>query len=266
MKSRNLFIIAATIVAGLVALFVFYTLFHRIRTAPLSKAPAHGTSFLVEAVFPETGGGTNELAALKQAMLARASRLGVRVFWEPVSATRARVTAPISDANQAEFARKAMCRGGRLEIRLVHEDSARLVERGETPLGYEVLQHSSRLPNGRELVERLVVKQSAAPGLSGSVIQDAIVTRNGSGSVNIGFRMRPAAAEAFATFTRENIDRRAAIIVDGQLMSAPVIRGPIEGGSGVITGSMDPREAHELASALDCPLPFPVKLVEWKDF
>lgn len=266
MKSRNLFVIAATIVAGLVALFVFYTIVHRTQTAPLSTAPAHGTSFLLEAMFPETGGGTNTLAALRQAMLARAYRLGFRVFWEPVSATRARVTAPISDANQAEFARRAMCRGGRLEIRLVHAESARLVESGETPPGYEVLQHSSRLPNGRELVERLVVKQSAAPGLSGALIQDAMVMRDGSGGVNIGFRLRPAAAEAFATFTRDNIDHRAAIIVDGQLMSAPVIRGPIEGGSGVITGSMDPREAQELASALDCPLPFPVKLVEWKDF
>ena len=266
MKAKNLLVIVSTIIAGLALLIIAGGVLRNFQSGLLSKAPDRGTSFLIEAVFSESGAGTNDLAALKEAMLARASRLGVRLFWEPVSATRARLAAPISDPEKAQLIRSAMCRGGLLEMRLVHEDSASLVQRGDTPAGYSILDLETRLPSGMKRVERLVVKQASEPELSGPLLKDALVMHNNMGKPEIAFRLRAPAAEGFARFTRENIGRRVAIIVDGKIMSAPTIRAPIEGGSAVIQGDFSEPQALELATALDSPLPVPVKILEWKDY
>ena len=266
MKAKNLLIIVSTIIAGLALLLIAGGVLRHFQSGPLSKAPDHGTTFLIEADFPESTAGTNDLTALKEAMLARAVRLDVRIFWEPVSATRARLSAPISDPEKAQLVRGALSRGGLLELRLVHEDSAALVQRGDIPAGYGILEQEIRLPNGQTRVERVLVKQALEPGLTGPLLKDAIVMRNNVGKPEIAFRLRDLAAQGFARFTRENIGRRVAIIVDGKLMSAPIIRAPIEGGSGVIEGDFSEPQAFELAGALDSPLPVPVKILEWKDY
>jgi len=55
----------------------------------------------------------------------------------------------------------------------------------------------------------------------------------------------------FGEVTAENVNRRLAVVVDGQLVSAPVIRSRVEGGKAVITGSFTIEEAQELASAIN---------------
>src|SRR5205823_6911161 len=64
----------------------------------------------------------------------------------------------------------------------------------------------------------------------------------------------------FGEITRENVGRRLAIVLDGALYSAPVIRSPIETGRGQITGQFDQKEASELANALENPLRAPLHL------
>ena len=53
-----------------------------------------------------------------------------------------------------------------------------------------------------------------------------------------------------------------AIVLDGELESAPRINGPITGGRGVISGSFDLKQAFNLANVLENPLQAPVKIEE----
>ena len=56
--------------------------------------------------------------------------------------------------------------------------------------------------------------------------------------------------EVFAKLTRENIEKQVAIIVGGDVISAPVIKTPITGGVEVITGNFTNEEAHRIAEGI----------------
>jgi preprotein translocase subunit SecD len=60
--------------------------------------------------------------------------------------------------------------------------------------------------------------------------------------------------ERFAEFTRENIDTRLAIVIDGKLYCAPVIRAEIPGGKAEISGQFGDQEAWELAAKINAAI------------
>ena len=68
------------------------------------------------------------------------------------------------------------------------------------------------------------------------------------------------ARKRFGEVTRNNIGQRLAIVLDGQLYSAPDIQSAIETGNGQITGHFTPEEAQELANVLQNPLRAPLKI------
>lgn len=67
--------------------------------------------------------------------------------------------------------------------------------------------------------------------------------------------------ELFAKITGENVGRQLAIFLDGALVSEPVIREAIPGGTAVISGNFSPEEARELVRNLNIgALPVPIHL------
>ena len=66
----------------------------------------------------------------------------------------------------------------------------------------------------------------------------------------VTFRMTPASAKLFAELTSKNVGRPMAIIVDGRVILKTVIREPILGGSGQISGNLTPDDAKALAERL----------------
>jgi preprotein translocase subunit SecD len=66
----------------------------------------------------------------------------------------------------------------------------------------------------------------------------------------VTFRFSAAGARKFAQATGENVGRAMAIVVDGEVLSAPVIREPILGGSGQISGDFTLQSANDLAAVL----------------
>jgi preprotein translocase subunit SecD len=76
----------------------------------------------------------------------------------------------------------------------------------------------------------------------------ATITENGEAAVSFKFNNR--AATVFGDITMQNIGRPFAIVLDGKVLSAPNIKEPILGGSGVISGSFTTKEANELALLL----------------
>jgi preprotein translocase subunit SecD len=85
--------------------------------------------------------------------------------------------------------------------------------------------------------------------------------QNNQNVVNITFDAQGGAK--FAKLTTENVGKPFAIILDGQVLSAPTIQTPIIGGSAQISGSFTPESANQLAIALRSgALPVPLAIVE----
>jgi preprotein translocase subunit SecD len=75
--------------------------------------------------------------------------------------------------------------------------------------------------------------------------------RNGVPEVYIAITLTPEAGERFAAFTRTRVNRRLAIVLDGRINSAPVIRTAIDGGRISITmGAYDYEKQMKDARAL----------------
>ncbi|MGK9054102.1 protein translocase subunit SecD [Neorhizobium petrolearium] len=66
----------------------------------------------------------------------------------------------------------------------------------------------------------------------------------------VNFRFDSAGANRFAQITQQNVGRPFAIVLDNKVLSAPVIRTPITGGSGQISGGFTVEEANTLAALL----------------
>jgi preprotein translocase subunit SecD len=251
--------VLAGLVLGLACLSVY--LGHR-QAALLSQPPSHGTAFIIEAGLSGTPGDTNTMAALKETLRNRFSKFGTRIFWEPISASRVRISVPITDAQAGKVAQNLISRRGFLEFRLVNENSDELVRQGDVPPGYEMLKREEDQPGGSKRVETVLVKKEPGHGLAGGIVKNAMVVRGNLGEPQIDFRLNPESTTAFAEITRENIGHRLAIVLDGQLYSAPVIQSPIESGYGQIAGHFDEQEAMLLAILLEDPLPVSTTVLE----
>jgi preprotein translocase subunit SecD len=79
----------------------------------------------------------------------------------------------------------------------------------------------------------------------------------------VTFRFNTNGARRFAQVTQENVGRPFAIVLDNEVISAPVIREPILGGSGQISGSFTVEQANDLAILLRAgALPAPLTIIE----
>jgi preprotein translocase subunit SecD len=84
-----------------------------------------------------------------------------------------------------------------------------------------------------------------------------------SGEPIVSFRFNTAGSRKFAQATSENVGQPFAIVLDNEVISAPVIREPITGGSGQISGSFTVQQANDLAILLRAgALPAPLTIIE----
>jgi preprotein translocase subunit SecD len=100
------------------------------------------------------------------------------------------------------------------------------------------------------------------PELDGKHLADAQQTFQ-EGRPIIQFRLDTAGARIFCKITRDNIRKPFAIVLDNEVLSAPVIQSEICGGQGIIQGGFTIETAGELALLLRAgALPAPLKVVE----
>lgn len=79
----------------------------------------------------------------------------------------------------------------------------------------------------------------------------------------VSFSFDGIGAKRFGDITRENVGRPFAIVLDNKVISAPVIREPILGGRGQISGNFNAQSAQDLALLLRAgALPAPLKVIE----
>ncbi len=100
--------------------------------------------------------------------------------------------------------------------------------------------------------------------LTGAQLETARVETGGDyGMPDVAFKFKPEAAGAFSNLTGANVGKNMAIVLDGVVYSAPVIKSRISGGSGIIEGQFTIDEAKDLAIILRAgALPAPVKIIE----
>jgi preprotein translocase subunit SecD len=149
-----------------------------------------------------------------------------------------------------------------LEFKLL--DEAIQLDRGmELPEDDEILYRRINDPEtGIELDrEPYVVKKAAM--LTGDTLTDARVSINQFNEPYVGISFDPVGAEIFEKVTGEHVGERFAIVLDGNVYSAPVIQERIGGGRASITGSFTSQEANDLAIVLRAgALPAPVTILQ----
>jgi SecD/SecF fusion protein len=191
----------------------------------------------------------------------RVDRFGVaEPLIQPEGADTILVQLPGLSADDQQRAVDTIQKAAFLEFRLASPTSDEDLKSGVIPPGHEVLRHKEKMRDGREILESVVVKRK--PEMTGSSIKSAMVSRGNMGEPEINFTLNSEGAAKFGEITRANIGHRLAIILDGELYSAPFIRSAIETGSGQITGNFDLKQAVELANVLENPLKAPLKLEE----
>ena len=100
-----------------------------------------------------------------------------------------------------------------------------------------------------------------SPAVTGEELVDAQPTFDQNGQPAVSFRFNPGGARKFGNYTANNVGALFAIVLDGEVISAPQIREAITGGSGQITGNFSVEESSELsillrAGALPAPMQF----------
>jgi protein-export membrane protein SecD len=115
--------------------------------------------------------------------------------------------------------------------------------------------------------EAITSNSFEATGLTGSLLSKASLEFDqNTGAPSVALQFNSEGSDLFAKITRENVGRRLAIFLDGDLKSLPVIREEIDGGkasiSGGFAGSAGLAEAKDLVSNLNLgALPIPIELV-----
>ena len=245
-----------------------------------------GTAYTVEMGTNVLANGTNKVTeaeisgALSQAvevLRKRIDKFGVaEPTIQPAGNNQILIQLPGLSPADKEAAIIAIEKPAFLEFRMVYDKSAEIVEPttgqviGPVPPGYEVLRHVEQLPGGKTQIEAVVVKKRPLSGdasdyLAGDVIKGANIYTGNLGEMQIHFDLTSEATKKFGDLTRNNVDHRMAIVLDGELYSAPNIESPIETGSGMITGHYSQEEARSLVNVLQNPLKASLKLASSQD-
>ncbi|PJA31816.1 MAG: protein translocase subunit SecD, partial [Zetaproteobacteria bacterium CG_4_9_14_3_um_filter_53_7] len=203
--------------------------------------------------------------AVDQAIEVIRNRIDALGTTEPIIVKQGerRILVQIPGFEDSARAKDLIGRTAQLEFKLVDEKgSLDKALSGQLPPGDIIMYGPEQIRNGQSYRQPYLLKKHTE--LSGSEIADARVSidsRFNEYAVTLKFNSK--GARKFDRLTEAHVGERFAIILEGTINSAPVIRERIAGGSAQITGSFSPEEAHDLAIILRAgALPAPVKVVE----
>lgn len=172
---------------------------------------------------------------------------------------RDRIVVQAPGQGDPEDLRRQIGKTAKLTFHLLDENADfAAAAQGRAPPGSIVVPYSD--PGGEPF---LVLKERAL--LSGDDLSRANATFDQvQGIPAVSFVFEPNAARRFGQLTTANVKKRFAIVLDNEIITAPVINEPILGGSGQISGGFaDAREAEELAALLRAgALPAPLTVIE----
>lgn len=171
-----------------------------------------------------------------------------------------RILVQVPGVDNPEHLKAIIGKTAKMVFRMV--DTSMSVEeamQGRVPPGSEILDSAegSSIPGQKYLVRKRVL-------VSGDSLVDAKPSfQSQTNEPVVDFRFDSAGAKRFAEATTQNVGKPFAIVLDNKVISAPNIREPILGGSGVISGNFTVQSANELALLLRAgALPAPLTVLE----
>jgi len=226
-----------------------------------------GTSFLIRLVKGDKEVTKGMLGQAVEVIRKRVDYFGSgEPIISPVGVDRILIQIPGLDTAKIQEARDQLSRVARLEFRMVYPDNGKRLQdidasKDVIPPDYRIEVYKMTAEgNEKPREERLLVKKKA--DLGGEHVSHA-----SAGYGNEGWEVRldfdSEGAKRFGDITAANVGHRFAIVLDGGIQSAPVIKTAIYGGNAVISGGrMGEEEARSLASVLENPLQTPVSIEE----
>ena len=143
----------------------------------------------------------------------------------------------------------------KLNFHMVDDDDSKSLSLNIAPFGKMIVSDINN-----EEVKYLLEKKSR---VGGENLIDANASFDPTEGHAVSFRFDTTGAQKFGKATSENIGKRFAVVLDGVVITAPVINSAITGGSGIITGNFTSQEAADLAVLLRAgALPAPLEIVE----
>jgi preprotein translocase subunit SecD len=171
-----------------------------------------------------------------------------------------RILLQVPGLDNPEHLKSILGRTAKMTFHLVDESvTEEDLTRGISPPGTRILSgdRSDGSAHKYAIYSRVV--------LSGDLLVDAHTAYDdqNTGEPVVAFRFNNTGARKFAEITSENVGKPFAIVLDNKVITAPVIRTPIVGGSGIITGSFTVESANDLSLLLRAgALPAPLKIIE----
>jgi len=172
-----------------------------------------------------------------------------------------RILVQLPGITDRDRAKEIIGRTAHLEFRLVGDDPDLIKKSvaGEEVEGYEVKVLENR--DGKE--EKLLVSEEVA--LTGDMLVDATTefSQQGFGQPYVSLELNDDGARIFESVTGASVGKRLAVVLDGEVYTAPVIRERIPSGRAQITGNFSVQEAKDIALVLRAgALPAPVNIIE----
>ncbi len=171
-----------------------------------------------------------------------------------------RILVQLPGVDDPERIKRLLGKTAKMNFRMVDE-TASITEalEGRVPPGSELLYEDDPFSDaeGNPIVIRRRV------GVSGDTLVNASPAMDQNNQPVVTLRFDAAGARRFGDLTTENVGRRFAIVLDGRVISAPVIREPIPGGTGQISGNFTFESSTDLALLLRAgALPAPLTILE----
>jgi preprotein translocase subunit SecD len=153
-----------------------------------------------------------------------------------------------------------------LPARLVPGEEEKLVEsfKSRVPAGSELLFHNVLDKDTHQVIEKTPYLLKKEALLTGDTLTEAKVNIDQRlGDPYVSIRFDAIGSKIFEDITGRNVGKRLAIILDGNVYSAPTIKDRIGGGDAMISGSFSMDEAKDLAIVLRAgSLPAPLKTLQ----
>ena len=175
-----------------------------------------------------------------------------------------RILLQVPGLSDPEHLKNLLGRTAKMTFHMVDEAiSPQDLSHGVVPPGERVVPYDDRGVKSKDgLARKYAIKSHVE--LSGDMLVDAHTAFDGqNGEPTVTFRFNSVGARRFAEITTQNVGKLFAIVLDNKVITAPVIRSPIIGGSGVISGSFTVESANDLSLLLRAgALPAPLKIIE----
>ncbi|WP_147093366.1 protein translocase subunit SecD [Swaminathania salitolerans] len=162
-----------------------------------------------------------------------------------------RIVVELPGISDPEHIKRLLGTTAKMTFRLLANDTGGSIAPPGATMMEDVSTHAM-LP----VLDHVAVDGAALTNAAASIDQQ-------TGEWAVTFSFNRAGARAFAETTSQNVGRRFAIVLDNKVIEAPVIRTPITGGNGQITGNFSAQTATDLAVMLRAgALPAPLAVIE----